>query len=401
MMGLRDLLRLTLGSVLAHRLRSALTMLGILIGIASVILLTSIGEGTRQFILSEFTQFGTDLLAVQPGKVSTTGVPGAAAGTVRPLTTHDAEALRRVVGVEKVVPLAFGSARVEAGERGRSVFVYGVNADVPEVWKFGVRQGRFLPEEEAQRDAPLAVLGPKLKREIFGDENPLGRRVRIGGRRFQVIGVMAPKGRFLNFDLDDTAYIPVLAAQHLFNRDDLVEIDVSFSPHVTSQAVVAGVRRVLKERHGGEEDFTIVTQTEMLDVLGRVLAIVSAAVGGIGGISLLVGAIGILTMMWISVNERTAEIGLARAIGASRRQILLLFLGESSLLSAAGGAAGVAAGMGAAGLLRWAVPGLPVRTPASFVAAAIAVSLLVGLLSGVLPARRAAALDPVEALRAE
>ena len=189
----------------AHRLRSFLTMLGIVIGITSVILLTSIGEGARQYILSEFTQFGTNLLTVSPGRVETTGLPGAVGATIRKLTIEDALALRRVPGVEEVVPVAFGMARVESGARGRSVFVYGVTSSVPAVWKFQIGQGRFLPEADAGRAAPLAVLGPKLKREIFGEANALGEHVRIGGQRFQVIGVMAPKGMLLGFDIDDSA----------------------------------------------------------------------------------------------------------------------------------------------------------------------------------------------------
>jgi putative ABC transport system permease protein len=212
---------------------------------------------------------------------------------------------------------------------------------------------------------------------------------------------MAPKGNVLGLDLDDRVYVPIATAQRLFNKDALVEIDLIFSEHVPVETVRAEVARAMRERHGGEEDFTIITQKEMLGVLDRVLGIVSVAVGAIGGISLVVGAVGVLTIMWIAVNERTAEIGLAKALGASPRQILVLFLFEAAVLSLAGGALGVATGMGIAWLLPAAVPGLPVHTRVSFVLAALAVSLGVGLLSGVLPARRAAALDPVEALRAE
>jgi len=399
--GAREFFALAWNAVVAHRLRSALTMLGILIGIASVILLTSIGEGTRQYILSEFTQFGTNILAVNPGKTMTTGQPGALGGTIRRLTIDDAEALYRVPGVEQVVPVAFGMARVEADGLGRSVFVYGTNSQVPAVWKFQISAGRFLPEGDPRRAAPLVVLGPKLKREVFGERNPLGEHVRIGGRRFLVIGVMAAKGRLLGFDIDDSAYVPVASAQELFNRPELQEIDVMFTPGMDSSVVAAGVKRVLMERHDGDEDFTITTQDEMLDVMGRVLGIVSVAVGGIGGISLVVGAIGILTMMWISVNERRAEIGLAKAIGASRAQILRLFLLEATLLSLSGGLLGVLAGLGIARLLQLGIPGLPVQTPMIYVFAALAISIVVGLASGVLPARRAAALDPIDALRAE
>jgi len=397
----RDVLSFAWSAVRGHRLRSGLTTLGIVIGITSVILLTSLGEGTRQYILSEFTQFGTNLLQVNPGRTTTTGVPGSVGGTIRKLTIDDGEALRRVAGVEQVVPVAFGTARVEAGERGRSVFIYGVTSAVPDVWKFRIGQGRFLPPGDPRQPAPLAVLGPTLKREIFGEANALGEHVRIGGRRFLVIGVMAPKGQLLGFDIDDAAYIPVASATMLFNRDGLVEVDVLFSAHMSSERVAAGVRRMMMERHDGEEDFTIITQTEMLDVLGRVLAVVSVAVGGIGAISLVVGAIGILTMMWISVGERTGEIGLAKAIGASPGQILLLFLLEAAVLSLSGGIVGVAAGLAIGELVTLVFPGLPFRTPVSFVVAALGVSLTVGLVSGVLPARRAARLDPVEALRAE
>jgi putative ABC transport system permease protein len=397
----RDLLRLAGGAVTAHRLRSTLTVLGIVIGIASVILLTSLGEGARRYILAEFTQFGTNLLQITPGRVETTGIPGAIGATIRKLTLEDAEALRRVVGVQEVVPVTFGMARVEAGPRGRSVFVYGVTDAIPRVWKFEVGQGRFLPPGDLRRAAPFAALGPKLKREIFGDENALGRYVRIGGRRFQVVGVMAPKGLLLGIDIDDSAYVPIASAQRLFNRDEVMEIDVLFAAGMPTARLVADLREVLIRRHAGEEDFTITTQAEMLDVLGNVLGIVSAAVAGIGAISLLVGAIGILTIMWIAVGERTSEIGLAQAVGASRGQILALFLLEASLLSIAGGVLGLSAGLGLAWALGVVVPGLPLHTPPKYAVAALLVSLAVGLLSGALPARRAARLDPVAALHAE
>ena len=400
-MSWREFLGLAWGAVVAHRLRSALTMLGIVIGIAAVILLTSIGEGTRRYVLDEFTQFGTNIMAINPGNTKTSGAPGALAGTVRKLTLGDAEALRRVPGVQNVVPIVMGMARVEAGERGRSVFVYGVNSEMPAIWKINTRQGSFLPEMDPRRAAPLIVLGPKVKREIFAEANPLGRYVRVGGFRFQVIGIMEPKGQILGFDMDDAAYIPVASAQRVFNRDELIEIDVLFSQLMANDTVVREVKRTLVARHDDEEDFTVTTQTEMLDVMDRVMGIVSVAVGGIGAISLVVGAIGILTMMWISVNERTTEIGLAKAIGAGSGQILGLFLIEAALLSLAGGILGVATGIGIARAIKLALPGFPVHTPVRYVVAALVVSLVVGLLSGALPARRAAGLDPAEALRAE
>ena len=398
---MRDLIRLALSSVLSHRLRSALSMLGIGIGIASVILLTSIGEGTRRYLMGMFTQFGTNIIAVNPGKSETTGIPGAFGGTTHKLTVDDALALSRMSGVEVVMPLAFGSGRVEANGRSRNVFIYGVTPDAPRVWKYGVRQGSFWPKGDPNRGYQLAVLGPKLKRELFGEANALGQFVRIAGTRFRVIGVMAPKGQFLGFDIDDSAYIPVANALRIFNLPELNEIDIVYAHAGLASQVEGETRRILTDRHGGEEDFTVTTQAAMLSVFDNVMNVITMSVGAIAGISLLVGAIGILTMMWIAVGERTAEIGLARAIGATRRQIHLLFLAEAAALATAGGVLGILAGLGLAALLRLAVPGLPVHTPILFVALAVAVSIATGLLSGLLPARRAAALDPIEALRAE
>jgi putative ABC transport system permease protein len=398
---MRDLVRLALGAVLSHRLRSGLSMLGIGIGIASVILLTSIGEGTRRYMLGMFTQFGTNLIGVNPGKSETSGIPGVFGGTTHKLTIDDAQALERLAGIEQAMPVAFGSAKVEGNGRGRSVFVYGVTPDAPKVWKYEVRQGTFWLESDPHRGSQFTVLGPKLKRELFGEANALGQFVRIAGTRFRVIGVMGPKGQFLGFDIDDSAYVPVVSAMKIFNLGELNEIDVVYAHAGLAAQVEREVRRLLTERHGGEEDFTVTTQSAMLTVFDNVMNIVTASVGAIAGISLLVGAIGILTMMWIAVGERTAEIGLARAIGATRRQIHLLFLVEAAALATAGGALGVLAGLGLAGLLRVAVPGLPVHTPMLFVLIAVAVSVGTGLLSGLLPARRAAALDPIEALRAE
>jgi putative ABC transport system permease protein len=398
---LDDVFKQALRAILGHRQRSLLTMLGISIGIASVILLTSLGEGTRRYMLTQFTQFGTNLVSVTPGKVTTTGMPGQLAGTLHGLTLGDAAALERVRGVEEVVPVALGTAAVARAGRERSVFVYGVTAAGPEVWKMGVRVGRFLPPGDPRHGAPLVVLGPTVKRELFGEGNALGERVRVGGQRFTVIGVMESKGQFIGFDIDDAVYIPVALAMPLFNRDELMEIDLAIANASLADSVVTRITRALIERHGGEEDFTVTTQTGMLETLDRILRIISLAVVGIGAISLLVGAIGILTMMWISVSERTEEIGLAKAIGATPRQILVLFLCEAAFVSTAGGVMGLLAGIGLAGLIHLAVPGLPVRTPVPYVILALAVSFAVGLISGILPARRAARLDPVEALAAE
>lgn len=329
---LEDVLHHAWTAVRGHGQRSILTMLGISIAIASVILLTSIGEGTRRYILDEFTQFGTNLIAVNPGHSETTGMPGIG-GTTHPLTIADCEAIDRLPGVRTVVPVSMGTAEVQFGSRTRHVVIYGVTADAPGAWQMAVRVGRFLPDADTRHGAALTVLGPTLKRELFGERNALGEHVRIAGQRFFVVGLMESKGQFLGFDIDDAAYIPVSLAMPLFNRDDLDEIDVLVSNASVIDSTAARMERLLIDRHGGEEDFTVTTQTGMLDTLDRIIRMVSLAVAGIGGISLLVGAIGILTMMWITVSERTGEIGLSKALGATPRQILWLYLGEAAVLS--------------------------------------------------------------------
>jgi len=375
-------------------------MLGIAIGVAAVILLTSIGEGTRVYVLSQFTQFGTNIMAVNPGKSKTLGIPGVLGGSQRKLTLDDAEALARIPGIETMVPVTMGLARVEGGGRARSVSVLGATPDLPTLWKFGARQGSFWPKGDPRRGSAVAVLGPKLARELFGAASPLGELVRIAGARFRVIGVMQPKGQMMGFDVDDIAIVPVASALSLFNQDELFEIDLIYSNMNETERVASEVRRVLAVRHG-EEDFTVTTQAAMLDVFGKVMDVITMAVGGIASISLLVGATGILTMMWIAVGERVGEIGLLRALGATAAQVQTMFLAEAIALATLGGLAGIAIGLGLAELLRLAVPGLPVETPVRFVLAGLATSVATGLLAGVAPARRAAALDPIEALRAE
>jgi putative ABC transport system permease protein len=396
----RDFLRLTGSSLTAHRMRSFLTTLGISVGIAAVMLLTSIGEGIHQFVLSEFTQFGTTIVGINPGRTSTHGTSTGVFGTVRPLTIQDAESLERLPFAEAVVPVVQGNAEVEAGNRRRRTTVYGAGPQMPRTFSMQVQSGRFLPEDDPTAPRAFAVLGSKLRRELFGSDNPLGQRLGIGGNRYRIIGVMEPKGSVLGFDLDDTVYIPAARALELFNRDSLFEIDLLYQEGVKADSVVKGIKRQLMARHG-REDFTITTQEQMLDVLGSILNILTFAVGAIGGISLLVGAIGIVTIMTIAVNERTGEIGLIRALGARRGQVLALFLGEAIVLAAVGGIAGLVLGVGVARLLHLALPALPVHTPWLFVILAEAVAVLIGLAAGVLPAQRAARLDPVEALREE
>lgn len=399
-MSFNDFVRFTVSSVLAHRLRSILTALGIAIGVAAVVLLTSIGEGIHRFVLAEFTQFGTNLVGINPGKATTFGGSVGVFGTVRPLSIDDARALERVPHVLASVPLVQGNASVEGFSRERRTTVYGVGSNFPDAFKFNVAAGEFLPPDDPRAPRAYAVLGSKLKKELFGDHSALGNRIRVGGNRYRVVGVMESKGTVVGFDLDDTVYIPAARALDLFNRDSLFEIDVMYTEDAPVNEVIAGIERVLIARHGGE-DFTVTTQQQMLDVLGSVLDVLTFAVGALGGISLLVGGVGIFTIMTISVRERTAEVGLLRALGARQEQILMLFLGEAVLLATLGGGAGLIVGAGGAYLLGEAVPALPVHISFIYAVTAEAVAVAIGLLAGVLPARRAGMLEPVEALRAE
>ncbi|HEX9584947.1 MAG TPA: ABC transporter permease [Gammaproteobacteria bacterium] len=395
-----DTVHFATSAVTANRLRSTLTALGIAVGIAAVVLLTSIGTGVQRFVLAEFTQFGTNLIAVVPGKTETFGVSTAAIGNVRPLTLDDAAALERVESVVAVVPVLQGNAEVKGGGRTRRTMVLGVGPEVPDVWRMNVSTGRFLPRDDERSPRPYAVLGSKVREQLFGDRSPLGQRLRVGGDRYRIVGVMESKGQFLGFDLDDAVYVPAAKALELFDRESLMEIDLLYRPGAAVKTVEAAVRRMMMARHG-REDFTIITQQQMLDVLGSVLNVLTFAVAALGGISLFVGGVGILTIMTIAVGERTGEIGLLRAIGATRGHILRLFLFESLLLAAVGGAAGLVLGFGLAAFLGLAVPALPVQPSIGYVLLAEVLALVIGLTAGIAPARHAAAMQPLEALRAE
>ncbi|MBK7052293.1 MAG: ABC transporter permease [Rhodoferax sp.] len=396
-----DATRLALRAITAHRLRSVLTLLGIAVGIAAVILLTSIGEGIHRFVLAEFTQFGTNIASISPGKVKTSGpAPTGIPSSVRPLSLDDARALGQLPHVTGMTATVWGNSEVSANGRLRRTTVNGVGADMLKVYSIKVKTGQFLPDENLENARAFVVLGSKLKAELFGSDNPLGARVRVGNLQFRVIGVLEAKGQFLGVDLDDAAYIPTARAMELYNRDGMMKIDVAYEEGVPSARIVSAVKASLLARHG-REDFTITTQEDMLRTLSNILDILTMAVGALGSISLLVGGVGIVTIMTIAVTERTGEIGLLVALGAPRRTILGLFLGEAVALSALGGVMGLLMGMGLAQLIHLAVPALPVHTPLTYVVLAEAVAVAIGLLAGVLPARSAARLDPVAALRAQ
>lgn len=395
----RDFIRLTFGALTAHRLRTTLAALGIAVGIASVILLTSIGQGLHDFVLSEFSSFGTTLIIVTPGKVATGGISIGVFGTVRPLTIDDAIAVRRVKHIVTTNPTTDGNAEISANGRRRRVNVYGMTPAWLTITGMRIKTGSFLPNDDLHAPRPLAVLGSKSKEELFGTANPLGKQLDVGGMRFRIVGVMESQGQFVGMDLDDMVMIPTARAIELFNREGCTGFHASYETGANIEEVTGGIRRVIAARHG-RDDVTIITQDQMIEVLGSVLGVLTFAVGALGSISLLVGGVGILTIMTIAVSERTAEIGLLRAIGTTQQQIVLLFLGEAALLAAVGGAAGFALGVLIAQLVTTVFPALPVSTPWWFALLAEGIAVTVGLVAGVIPARHAARMDPVDALRA-
>lgn len=396
-----DSTKLALRAITAQRLRSFLTLLGIAVGIAAVILLTSIGEGIHRFVLAEFTQFGTNIVSISPGKVKTSGpAPTGIPTSVRPLTLDDARALAHLPYVNAMTATVWGNSEVGANGRLRRTTVNGVGADMTKVYNVKIKIGQFLPAEELENARAFVVLGAKLKTELFGGANPLGARVRVGNSVFRVIGVLEAKGQFLGVDLDDAAYIPTARALELYNLDGMMKIDLAYEEGIPAARIADAVKSLLIARHG-REDFTVTTQEDMLRTLSKILDILTMAVGALGSISLLVGGVGIVSIMTIAVTERTAEIGLLVALGAQRKTILGLFLGEAVALSALGGAVGLVLGIGLAQLIHFVLPALPVHTPIAFAFLAEAMAAVIGLLAGVLPASRAARLDPVAALRAE
>jgi putative ABC transport system permease protein len=394
-----DSLRFAGRALRGHRLRTLLTLLGMAIGVAAVILLTALGEGARLYVTGEFAALGSNLIIVLPGKTETTGNAPIVGGTPRDLTLEDAEAvLRRVPRVRRLAPLSIGMARVGYGEKRREVNILGSTPDLLPVRRLSVAIGRFLPGADIDRGAPVAVIGRTVQTELFGTENPLGRPIRIGDERYRVVGVMAHKGQSLGFNMDDVVIVPVASALRLFNQPSLFRILIEVGAHAEIDAAKKDVLAILKARHGGEEDVTVLTQDSVLSAFNRILATLTLALAGIAAISLSVAGIGIMNVMLVSVSERTPEVGLLKALGAARRQILAIFLVESILLSMAGGALGLLIGYGGAAVLAGLFPALPAAPPPWAVLAAVAVSFGAGVVFGVLPARRAARLDPVAAL---
>jgi putative ABC transport system permease protein len=395
--GALDLLRYAAGGLRGHRLRTSLSLLGVAIGVASVILITSLGEGARLYITGEFASLGSNLLIIIPGKTETVGHAPLISTAPHDLTVADVEALeRRVPQIRRAAPVSLGAAPIRYGERRREVTVFGTTHAIQEIRKIEMGIGRFLPEGEL--DAPICVIGSKIQSELFGSENPLGKMVRVGETRCRVIGVLAPRGTSIGVDLDEVVDIPVETGLRMFNRTSLFRVLAEVRSPEDLDSATGAVLAVLKERHGGEEDVTVLTQDAVISTFDTVLRVLTAALSVIAAISLTVAGIGIMNVMLVSVSERTREIGLLKAVGVTRSQVLGVFLLEASVISTAGGLLGVGGGLAAGRFVHHLYPDLPVHPPLWAIAMALAVSVSVGVLFGALPARNATRLDPVEAL---
>jgi putative ABC transport system permease protein len=396
---LDDLVAFTGRSLQGFRFRTLLLLLAMSIGVASVILLTSLGEASRRYILNEFTELGTHLLVVLPGRSETTGkAPPAIGTTPRDLTLADAVALYRSPAVRHVAPLLLGRAPAYHGGREREIDVLGSTRELAFVRQLQVIQGEFIPPGDPTRGTAVCVLGQGVKNELFGTRPALGEWIRLSDRRFRVIGVLGEKGTSIGIDFNEVVIVPIASTQILFNRSSLLRILVEAKSREQVPRAEDDLINILRARHDGEEDVTVVVQDAVLSTFDRIFQALTLTVGGIAAVSLAVAGILIMNVMLVSVYQRTAEIGLMKAIGARNDQILAIFLAESALLSLAGATLGLLLSLAIAWLTTQFLPDFPLHLPLWAFASAMAMAMATGLLFGIAPARRAAGLDPVWAL---
>lgn len=373
-------------------------LLAMAIGVAAVVTLTALGESARRYVASEFTSLGTNLLIVTPGRSETRGAGIFFGDTTRDLTLDDALALLRSPSVARIAPLVVGTTLASTGSLQREVPVVGTTAEFLDLRRWHLAQGRFLPPGDAERAENVCVIGAKVQRELFGPRPFLGEWLRISDRRCRVIGLLATEGRSIGMDADQVVVLPVATAQDLLDEQSLARILVETRDRDRLPQARQDVLDILRDRHQGEEDVTVVSQAAVLATFDRVLRSLTYTLAGIAAVSLAVAGILVMNVMLVSVSQRTEEIGLLKALGAPRRQILASFLAEAGLLSACGAALGLAVGWAGSALIGVLYPVLTVRPPLWAVVAALGTSLFTGLVFGTLPARRAAALDPVHAL---
>jgi len=396
---LRDLLGLSLEAHSRHRLRTALTLGGIAIGVTAVVVLTSLGTAAKTYVVAQFAGLGTNLVIVLPGKTETSGVP-TFGGSTRDLTIEDTESLlKRAPAVRRVAPLSMGTARLAWDGRLRDVRVVGTTAEFKEMRDLRLRLGQFLPRGDPRTGAPVAVIGANVHRDVFAGQNPIGQAVRIGQSRFRVIGALEPHGANLGLNVDDMVLVPVATGLRLFDQTGLFRIFTQAGSAEDVPQVIRQVTRVLTDRHDGLEDFTLITQQALLKTFQSVIDALTAALAGIAAISLAVAGIGIMNVMLVSVSERAPEVGLLKAVGARRRQILSVFLSDAAMISSAGGMIGVIFGVAIVAIGGLVFPDFPLRPDLGWIAAVLVLAVVAGILFGLMPARRAARLAPVDALR--
>jgi putative ABC transport system permease protein len=394
----REHLGFSLKAVASQRLRSGLMLTAMAIGVAAVVVLTALGEWARRYVMGEFASLGTNLVVVLPGRSETTGIAPPVIATPRDLTLDDAQALLRSPAVGKVAPVVVGAAPASYGGLEREALALGTTAEFLDVRHLTVAQGRFLPPGDPKRGAPVVVIGSTVRQALFGNRSPVGEWLRVGDRRFRVIGELKSTGRSLGMDLGDLVVMPVNQAQALLDAPSLFRILVQAKSRTLLPDAVTDTRSILKTRHEGEEDVTVITQDSVLATFDRILTALTLTVAGIAGISLVVAGILVMNVMLVAVAQRTAEIGLLKALGATGGTVLRLFLAEAALLALAGAVLGLGLGFAGVFAIGRVYPDFPVAAPAWAVAAALGVSVATGLLFGVWPARRAAALDPVASL---
>ncbi len=401
-MPILELVFSALDAIRSNKVRAFLTTLGVTIGVLSVILLVSLGEGAQQYLAETFAGLGSNLLQVTPGKRETKGFGGPPLSTVHKLTKEDETALRqRALLLDGVTGLVQGNATIRYQNRRRDTFVFGVGLRFDEIRQLPVDMGRFFTEEDINAHRRFAIVGRTVLAELFGDEEALGKVIKVADGEFRIIGITAHKGTTLGFDLDDLVLIPNTSAMDLFAVEGFSVILARARDKANVQPSIEEITSLLKRRHNNQEDFTIISQDDMLSTINGIMATMKMLLLAIASISLLVGGIGIANIMLVSVRERTREIGVRRAVGAKKIHILIQFLLESVVVSLLGGLIGLSLGALIIFSARLAVPNLPIQLSLEVVATAIGFSALVGVVSGVVPARRAANLDPVEALRYE
>ena len=399
MIRFNDIVRFALQALAGYPLRTSLMQLAMAIGVASVVLLTSLGEGARDYVTGQFASLGTNLLIVLPGRSETTGGPPPLTGeTPRDLTIDDAFALTRSRAVKYIAPVTVGSAPVSFKQRDREVTVLGSTASLQQIRHLQMSRGRFLPEGDPSRAQAVCVLGYTLTQELFGNISAISKWVRIGDKRFRVIGILAKEGMSLGMDMDDLALIPVASAQALFNTSSLFRILVEARERELLERAEQAIIDIIRQRHDGEDDITVITQDAVLATFDRIFTALTLAVGGIATISLVVAGIMVMNVMLVAVSQRTSEIGLLKALGAPAGRITILFLTEATILSLCGAIFGILIGYGAVWIVRLTVPQFPVVVPLWALVAAFCVAISTGLLFGIIPARRAARLDAVQAL---